>query len=397
MSRTLTSGMTAVTTANVVRPAYFVRMTFDANISAGNFIIGKFYKIVSIGSTDFTAIGASANTVGLEFTATGVGSGDGVASESPNELNVWNGIGDLSFGGNTYTGTGDLLSISQITETSDISATGINVLLSGVKTSLIAIAKNHEYQGRPLTVSLGAFDASGDLIADPVIVFSGFMDTMTISESGAYSTISISVENKLVSFERSKVRRYTAEDQKIDYPADKGFEFVTAIVQKQIIWGRPSSTGNNTGSDSYTCFASGSKVLMADFKTKKIESVLLDDLVLGRDGKINKVIKLYHHPIQEQTLFKINNDLELTDSHPMLTTQGWKSFSPEKTKSIHPDLDIAGKLELGDLLIMYSENKKEYELELTTIQKRKCICPVFNLDVDGDDTFVVNNFVGHNK
>jgi hypothetical protein len=98
-----------------------------------------------------------------------------------------------------------------------------------------------------LTVSLGAFDASGDLIADPVIVFSGFMDTMTISESGAYSSIGISVENKLVSFERTKVRRYTAEDQKIDHPTDKGFEYVTAIVQKEIIWGRP--TGSSQGGD----------------------------------------------------------------------------------------------------------------------------------------------------
>ena len=245
MSRTLTSGMTSVTTAEVVRPAYFVRMVFDSNITAGNFIIGKKYRIVTLGNTSFTAIGASSNTVGLTFIATGVGSGSGTASEAPAELNLWNGIGDLAFGGNTYTGTGDLLSISQITETSDISATGINVSLTGIKTSFIAIAKNHEYQGRPLTVSLGAFNTSGDLIADPVIVFSGFMDTMTISESGAYSSIGISVENKLVSFERTKVRRYTAEDQKIDHPTDKGFEYVTAIVQKEIIWGRP--TGQSQG------------------------------------------------------------------------------------------------------------------------------------------------------
>ena len=199
MSRTLTSGMLGVTTADIVRPAYFVRMIFDSG-------------------------------------------------ESPNVLNIWNGIGDLSYGGNTYTGTGDLLSISHITETADIQASGINVSLAGVKSSLIVIAKDHEYQGRPLTVSLGAFDASGSLIADPVIVFSGFMDTMTISESGQYSTISIAVENKLISFERSKVRRYTAEDQKIDHPTDKGFEFVTAIVQKEIIWGRP--TGQSAGGDS---------------------------------------------------------------------------------------------------------------------------------------------------
>lgn len=48
-------------------------------VTAGSFIIGKEYKIVSVGTTDFTLIGASANTVGLWFVATGVGTGTGTA------------------------------------------------------------------------------------------------------------------------------------------------------------------------------------------------------------------------------------------------------------------------------------------------------------------------------
>lgn len=48
--------------------------------TGGNFISGKQYRILSIGNTDFTAIGASANTVGITFTATGSGSGTGTAS-----------------------------------------------------------------------------------------------------------------------------------------------------------------------------------------------------------------------------------------------------------------------------------------------------------------------------
>jgi hypothetical protein len=44
-----------------------------------SFKIGKEYSITEIGTTNFTLIGASANTVGLRFTATGVGSGTGKA------------------------------------------------------------------------------------------------------------------------------------------------------------------------------------------------------------------------------------------------------------------------------------------------------------------------------
>jgi len=53
-------------------------------VTAGSFVVGVAYTIQSVGTTDFTAIGASANTVGVVFTATGVGSGTGTASSNTN-------------------------------------------------------------------------------------------------------------------------------------------------------------------------------------------------------------------------------------------------------------------------------------------------------------------------
>jgi hypothetical protein len=50
-------------------------------ITAGNFVVGKTYSIVSVGSTNFTLIGATSNTVGLSFIATGVGAGTGTAND----------------------------------------------------------------------------------------------------------------------------------------------------------------------------------------------------------------------------------------------------------------------------------------------------------------------------
>lgn len=56
-------------------PIIFNQMMFDA----GNFVIGQSYTIVSLGNTNFTSLGASSNTVGISFIATGVGSGTGTA------------------------------------------------------------------------------------------------------------------------------------------------------------------------------------------------------------------------------------------------------------------------------------------------------------------------------
>ena len=90
---------------------------------------------------------------------------------------------------------------------------------------------------------LGAMDASNGVISDPAIIFSGFMDTMTINDGGETATIQVTVENRLIEFERTRVRRYTAEDQKIDYPNDKGLEFVAEMAEKEIVWGRSGVSG----------------------------------------------------------------------------------------------------------------------------------------------------------
>jgi hypothetical protein len=54
-------------------------------VAAGSFTPGVAYVILSIGSTDFTAIGAASNTVGLGFVATGAGSGSGTAGATSNK------------------------------------------------------------------------------------------------------------------------------------------------------------------------------------------------------------------------------------------------------------------------------------------------------------------------
>tara|TARA_R110000764_G_scaffold90660_1_gene173092 strand:- start:2466 stop:3080 length:615 start_codon:yes stop_codon:yes gene_type:complete len=196
MSRTLSTEMQAVATAELVRPIYLVKMEFDS----GN-------------------------------------------------LNLWSGLGNLVYSGETYVGAGDLLAISSIKESEELTANGITVTVSGVKQSLVSIARDEPYQGRKVTLYLGAFDESADIISSPVILFSGFMDVMTISDSGETSTITIAAENKLIAFDRASIRRFTAEDQKIEYPNDKGFEFVSKIAQQEIIWGRPTpaSSSSSTG------------------------------------------------------------------------------------------------------------------------------------------------------
>lgn len=51
-------------------------------LNAGNLVVGTQYTIQTVGTTDFTLIGATSNSFGTAFVATGVGSGTGVVSQS---------------------------------------------------------------------------------------------------------------------------------------------------------------------------------------------------------------------------------------------------------------------------------------------------------------------------
>ena len=71
--------------------------TGTGTFASGVFVIGKSYTIVTAGTTDFTLVGAADSDVGTVFTATDVGSGTGTASQ---------GTGTASQGTGTVVATG---------------------------------------------------------------------------------------------------------------------------------------------------------------------------------------------------------------------------------------------------------------------------------------------------
>jgi hypothetical protein len=60
---------------------------------------------------------------------------------------------------------------------------------------------------------------------------------MNIDEGPNITTITLSVENKLVALERPSANRYTSAYQKSQYPSDKGLDFISGLQSKKIVWG----------------------------------------------------------------------------------------------------------------------------------------------------------------
>jgi hypothetical protein len=158
---------------------------------------------------------------------------------------VWTGRGSIVWGGHTWLGVGSLGSVSTIEEGASIDAKGITITLSGIDSTLLADIMTEFQVGLPVLVRLGFFDETLSLIDDPVISWAGRMDQPTVDVDGQTCTISINCENRLVEMNVAVDRRYTNEDQQLDFPGDRGMEFVSSIQDVTIYWGRTPSNVNN--------------------------------------------------------------------------------------------------------------------------------------------------------
>lgn len=193
MSRDLSSGVSSTLNDDVIYPFFAVELNFD--------------------SGTFTAA-------------------DGTTQDRV--LRLWTGLGTLTYDGNQYFGTGNMLDISSIEESTEIAAKGATITLSGVPSQVVSLALSEQYQGRECTIYFGMTSSQSSLTE----VFTGYMDQMSIDEGPESSTVQLTVENKLIDLERPRVGRFTSEYQKSIYSEDKGFDFVESLQEQKLTWGR---------------------------------------------------------------------------------------------------------------------------------------------------------------
>lgn len=157
-------------------------------------------------------------------------------------MRLWTGYGDKTINSQTYTGTGNLLTIDGLEEVSDLSARGTTLTLNGLDSTIVSYALTEEYQGRLVTIYWGVG-------SNTVEIFRGYMDKMTIQDSAESATISLTVESRLIALERANVRRYTRESHAAVRTAkgltgsDTFFDWTTQLQDKQIVWGREVKDG----------------------------------------------------------------------------------------------------------------------------------------------------------
>lgn len=176
------------------------------------------------------------------ITASSAGSGYSVAVAvdmdfSSGHVRLHTGAGTITWDGKQFLGVGRFGGISVISESAELRADTVEFRLSGIPSEYVSTALNENYKHRDVTAYLMFLDSTGALVADPVTLWSGRMDTMPIT-LGAAATIVVRAESRLADWMRPRSSRYTNEEQQQRYSGDKGLEFVSQMVEKELIWGR---------------------------------------------------------------------------------------------------------------------------------------------------------------
>ena len=145
------------------------------------------------------------------------------------------------------------------------------------------------------------------------------------------------------------------------------------------------------------CFVAGTLMTMADGSTKKVEDIKIGDKLKGSGDFINTVEEYQPRKAGERRLISINgSDFFATEDHPFWTTEGWKSTNKTMTneKFWYGHLNV-GILEVGDYI--FTDNDEKIEVKSIDFKEVDPDLDLYNFKLDGNSTYIANDFVAHNK
>ncbi len=163
------------------------------------------------------------------------------------------------------------------------------------------------------------------------------------------------------------------------------------------------------------CFTAGTVIAMADGTSRPIEHVLVDDLVLGSAGRVNRVAEVLRPVLGHRHLYALNeSNFFVTAGHPFMTEEGWKAIDPAATPAGLSALRV-GRLTVGDRLLTLtaaavpvgrgrasSAEAVDVRIEAVALQSlvgqpADPATQLYNLRLDGDHTYFANDLLVHNK
>lgn len=159
-------------------------------------------------------------------------------------VRLWNGFGDLSAGGQTWTGIAGLGAIEGLEETRGPISVQTTFTLSGVDQEIqqIAIADPAQVQGHGVSVNGQLLTDEWQTEGSPFALWAGVMQPPRISrtavseEEGGQRLVRLPAENVFFKRARIPAGRYTGVDQKSRFAGDKFCDNTALMVNITLTW-----------------------------------------------------------------------------------------------------------------------------------------------------------------
>jgi hypothetical protein len=217
--------ITPVTNTNNIRMADFVRITTQQNVLSADLQIGVTYTIKKVGTTDWTSVGASSNTSGVVFVATGSAGGDGYATQTliyrmstaPSELTI------PAVDSQPFNALGTLIKVGDVTRDIKSTANETSIVIVGIDTALLGWVLGLNSKGSLIEMWHGFFNTEGALITTGGTgglykFFTGYVNSYSISEQWMeeirmyVGIISISASSVQIILQNRTAGRYTNDN-----------------------------------------------------------------------------------------------------------------------------------------------------------------------------------------
>lgn len=147
----------------------------------------------------------------------------------------WTGIGKLVWNGNTFTGSGQLGTVTPISHTSDLTIQDVQFTMVGVDPNVVA-GLNDNVRNLSGKVWLACIEQV-KVVADPYLIVDSVLDyqSFNAAEDGTVS-LSITAHTGFYTLARALNETWTTEQQKIDFPGDSGLDLISGLQNQDIQW-----------------------------------------------------------------------------------------------------------------------------------------------------------------
>lgn len=154
------------------------------------------------------------------------------------EKRYWLGRGIIELGGESWLGTGELVSLSALTQSMQDIAVPITFKLSGVDDEIAALAaaEANEIKGRAVTLYMQFFGSDLKPLDTPAAIWSGSMDRLEFDGAVDAQSFTLVCEGLFTNRSKAPFSLLTDLDQRKLYPGDKGLQHVAGLQEKLISW-----------------------------------------------------------------------------------------------------------------------------------------------------------------